>query len=69
MSFAKTFTYDLSAYLVSILSSLTGNSDLTVTNLTHFVSTVSSETILHNEIMMSFDVESLLANFAIDATV
>ena len=41
---------------------LTGKSEYTVTNSVHFVSTVSSETILDNKIMVSFDVESLLTN-------
>ncbi|XP_066019548.1 uncharacterized protein [Pocillopora verrucosa] len=40
-----------------------------VTNSAHFVSTVSNETILDNEIMVSFDVESLFTNVAIDAAV
>ena len=35
----------------------------------HFVSTVSNETILDNEIMVSFDVESLFTNVPIDAAV
>ena len=33
----------------------------------HFVSTISSEAILDNEIMMSFDVGSLFTNVPIDA--
>ena len=64
----NTFAYDLSAYLANILSPLTGNSGFTVTNLAHFVSTISSETILDNEIMVSFDVESLFTNIPIDTT-
>ena len=48
----------LSAYLANIL-----------TNSAHFVSTTSSETILDNEIMVSFDVESLFTNVPIDAAV
>ena len=69
VSCLNTFAYDLSAYLVNILSSLTGNSEYTVTNSAHFVSTVSNETILDNEIMVSFDVESLFTNVPIDAAV
>ncbi|XP_078382363.1 uncharacterized protein LOC144665059 [Oculina patagonica] len=46
-----------------------GNSDFTVTNSAHFVSTISSETILDNEIMVSFDVESLFTNVPIDGAV
>ena len=37
------------------------------TNSTHFVSTTSSEAILDNEIMVSFDVQSLFTNVPIDA--
>ena len=65
----NTFAYDLSAYLANILSPLTGKSEYTVTNSAHFVSTVSNETILDNEIMVSFDVESLLTDVPIDAAV
>ncbi|KAL9964643.1 hypothetical protein ACROYT_G028317 [Oculina patagonica] len=46
-----------------------GNSDFTVTNSAHFVSTISSETILNNEVMVSFDVESLFTNVPIDGAV
>ena len=65
----NTFAYDLSAYLANILSPLTGKSEYTVTNSVHFVSTVSNETILDNEIMLSFDVESLFTNVPIDDAV
>ena len=64
-----TFAYDLPTYLANILSPLTGKSEYTVTNSAHFVSTVSNETILDNEIMVSFDVESLFTNVPIDAAV
>ena len=69
VSCVNTFAYDLSAYLANILSPLTGSSDFTVNNSAHFVSTISSETILDNEIMVSFDVESLFTNVPIDAAV
>ena len=69
MSCVNTFAYDLSAYLANILSPLTGKSEYTVTNSAHFVSTVSNETILDNEIMVSFDVELLFTNVPIDAAV
>ena len=69
MSCVNTFAYDLSAYLANILSPLTGKSEFTVTNSAHFVSTISSETIRDNEIMVSFDVESLFTNVPIDAAV
>ena len=69
MSCANTFAYDLSAYLANILSPLTGNSGFTVTYSAHFVSTISSETILDKEIMVSFKIESLCTNVPIDAAV
>ena len=62
VSCVNTFAYDLSAYSTNILSPLTGKSEYTVTNSAHFVSTVSNETILDNEIMVSFDVELLFTN-------
>ena len=61
----NTFACDLTAYLANILSPLTGKSEFTVTNLAHLVSTISSETILDNEIMVSFDEESLVTNVPI----
>ena len=69
MSCVNTFAYDLSAYLANILSPLTRKSEYTVTNSTHFVSTVSNETILDNEIMVSFDVELLFTTVPIEAAV
>ncbi|XP_078384814.1 uncharacterized protein LOC144667294 [Oculina patagonica] len=69
VSCVNTFAYDLSAYLANILSPLTGNPDFTVNNSAHFVSTISSETILNNEVMVSFDVESLFTNVPIDGAV
>ena len=69
VSCVNTFAYELSAYLANILSPLTGKSEFTVTNSAHFVSTISSETIRDNEIMVSFDVESLFTNVPIDAAV
>ncbi|CAH3045255.1 unnamed protein product [Pocillopora meandrina] len=69
VSCVNTFAYDLSAYLANILSPLTGKSEYIVANSAHFVSTVSNETILDNEIMVSFDVESLFTNVPIDAAV
>ncbi|CAH3046530.1 unnamed protein product, partial [Pocillopora meandrina] len=53
VSCVNTFAYDLSAYLANILSPLTEKSEYTVTNSVHFVSTVSNEKILNNEIIAS----------------
>ena len=69
VSCVNTFAYDLSAYLANILSPLTGNLEFTVTNLAHFVSTISSEMILDHETMVSFNVELLFTNVPIDAAV
>ena len=69
MSCVNTFAYDLSAFLGNILSPLTGNSDFTVTNSAHFASIISSEKIQDNEIMVSFDVESLFTNVPIEGAV
>ena len=68
VSCVNTSTYDSSAYLANILSPLTGKSEYTVTNSAHFVPTVSNETILDNEIMVSFDVESLFISTFILST-
>ena len=55
--------------IANILSPLTGNSGFTMTNSAPFLSTISSEAILDNEIMVSFDVESLFSNVLIDTAV
>ena len=62
VSCVNTFAYDLSAHLADILSPLTSKSDYKVTNSTHFVSSISYERIQENEVMVSFDVESLFMN-------
>ena len=59
----------MSAHLADILSPLTGKSDYTVTNSSHFVSTISHERIQENEVMVSFDVESLFTNVPIEGAV
>ena len=59
----------ITAYLANILSPLTGKSEFMVTNSAHFVSIISSETIRDNEIMVSFDIESLFTNIPINAAV
>ena len=56
-------------FVLTLFFLLTGNSEHTVTNSAHFVSTVSNETILDNKIIVSFDVESLFTNVPIDAAV
>ena len=58
--------YDLHAFLANISSPLTGKSDYTVNNSSHFVSTINNERVQENEIMVPFDVESLFSNSPID---
>ena len=69
VSCVNTFAYNLSADLANILFPLTRKSEYTVTNSAHFVSIVSNETILDNDIMVSFEVASLFTNVPIDAAV
>ena len=51
------------------MSPLTGKSDYSVINSTHFVSTISHEKVHDHEVMVSFDVESLFTNVPIEAAV
>ena len=69
VSCINTFAYDLSAYLANILSPLTGKSDYSVINSSHFVSTISHEKVHDDEITISFDVESLCTNVPIEGAV
>ena len=69
VSCVNIFAYDLSAHLADILSPLTGKSDYTVTNSIHFVSTISHARIQENEVMISFDVESLFTNVQLEGAV
>jgi len=69
VSCVNPFANDLSAFLAIMLSPLTGNSDFTVTNSAHFASIIISEKIQDNEIMVSFDVESLFTNVPIEGAV
>jgi len=55
--------------LANILSSFTGNSNFTVKNSVHFASTIAREKIQDQEIMVSFDVESLFTNIPIEGAV
>ena len=69
VSCVNTFANDLSTFLATILSPLTGISNFTVKNSAHLASTIASEKIQDNEIMVSFDVESLLSNVPIERAV
>ena len=67
----NTLAYDLPPFLANILSPLRSSSDLTVTNSAHFnfVSIISSEWIHDHNNKVSFDMESLLTNVAIEGAV
>ena len=69
VSCVNTFAYDLSGFLARILSPLTGNSNLTLKNSGEFASIISQETIQADEVMISFDVESLFTNVPIEGAV
>lgn len=51
-----------SAFLANMLSPLTGNSNFAVKYLAHFASTIASEKIQENEIVVFFNLESLFTN-------
>ena len=57
VSCVNTFANDLSTFLATILSPLTGISNFTVKNSAHLASTIASKKIQDNEIMVSFVVE------------
>ena len=69
VSCVNTLAYDLSGHLARILSPLTGNSNYTVKNSGEFANIINRETIQTDEVMISFDVESLLTNVLIEETV
>ena len=66
VSYVNTFAWFISLFSWH-LSSLNGKSDYTVKNSADFVSTRNKEKVDENEIMVSFDVESLFTNVAIES--
>ena len=68
VSYVNTFAWFISLFSWH-LSSLNGKSDYTVKNSAHFVSTSNKEKVDENEIMVSFDVESLFTNVPIEGAV
>ena len=64
----NTFNYDLSAHRANILSPLTGKSDYSVINSV-INSTISHEKVHGNEVMVPFDVKSLVTNAPIEGAV
>ena len=69
VSCVNTLAFDLSGHLARILSPLTGSSSYTVKNSGEFANIISKETIQTDEVMISFDVESLFTNVPIEETV
>ena len=58
-------TYKLAKFVTSVISPLMGNTSF-VKNSKHFSEMVSSETVSQDEVMVSFDVQSLFTNVPID---
>ena len=58
--------YNLAKYLVPIISPLTGTTSSFVKNSAHFVDLIKNETITKEDLMVSFDVESLFTNVPVD---
>ena len=52
VSCVNTFAYDLSSYLAYVLSPLPGQSEYSVNNSAHFVSTINSESVLEGDIIV-----------------
>lgn len=61
-------TYSLAKFVTSIISPLMGNTSSFVKNSRHFSEVVSSESITDNEVMVSFDVQSLFTNVPVGHT-
>ncbi|XP_047525309.1 uncharacterized protein LOC125063126, partial [Pieris napi] len=59
-------TYKLAKHLVSILSPLRGHTSAHVKDSYHFVETLRDLKLLHNETMVSFDIESLFTNLPLN---
>ena len=66
VSFVNSPTYYLSKHLVSLLAPLVGNSPTHVKNSIQFVSFISMQTLGLNQVLVSFDVVSLLTNVPVD---
>ena len=58
-------TYNLAKFVTSIISPLMGNNSSHVRNSKHFMEMINSETVAENEVMVSFDVQSLFTNVPI----
>ena len=55
-------THSLAKFVTSIISSLTGKTPSHVKNAKHFTEMISEETVEEDEMMISFDVQSLFTN-------
>ncbi|CAN7978451.1 unnamed protein product, partial [Ixodes persulcatus] len=69
VSFIGSPTYDLSKYLVELLTPLTGNNNFGVKNSQEFVRLIRAQTLLPHESMISCDVVSLFTNVPNDLAV
>ena len=59
-------TYQLAKFVTSIISPLVGNNSSSVKNAKHFSEMISSEVVSEQEVMVSFDVQSLFTSVPID---
>lgn len=62
VSFIGSPTYNLSKYLVELISPLTGNNNLTLRNSEEFVGLVRGQVLDEKDVMVSFDVVSLFTS-------
>ncbi|XP_064469769.1 uncharacterized protein LOC135384497 [Ornithodoros turicata] len=69
VSFIGSPTYNLSKYLVELVTPVTGNNNLTVRNSKEFVELVRTQAPSNNDVMVSFDVVSLFTNVPKDLAV
>ena len=69
VSYVNTLAYNLAAFLGDTSSLLRRNWDFEVKDSLHLVSTIRSEMIQDRQTVVTFDMESLLANASIKGTV
>ncbi|XP_064461588.1 uncharacterized protein LOC135371468 [Ornithodoros turicata] len=69
VSFIGSPTYNLSKYLVELVTPVTGNNNLTVRNSKEFVEVVRTQAPSNNDVMVSLDVVSLFTNVPKDLAV
>ena len=62
-------THALSKYISSIISPLAGQADSYIRNSQHLVKEISKITLAPNELLVNFDVSSLITNIPVDEAV